>query len=179
MNPTGCVDRLNSNELFYSLTSMNNQEICHLMTISLAEISSKSFCRPWAETSWNKRKRSELLSQYSSTPFLMLGISIFWTQLRTHITQNWRYDMADKAAVRRTLSCGLKAELLVSSISHLRTSLRCYFPSSTGKMCYWWVFHRLPCCWNWNVQSVTGRSTSVMYCTIPAPLITPAWTCRC
>lgn len=39
-----------------------------------------------------------------------------------------------KAAVGRTLSYGLKAELLVSSISHLQTSLRCFFPSSTGNV---------------------------------------------
>lgn len=52
------------------------------------------------------------------------------------------------------------------------------FPFSTRKLCYQQVFWRLPRSQNWIMQSVTCQSTSVVYCSMPVPLIMPAWQCR-
>lgn len=46
-------------------------------------------------------------------------------------------------------------------------------------MCYQQVFRRLPQSQDWNMQSITCRSTSVMYYTMPVPLIMSAWKYRC
>lgn len=53
------------------------------------------------------------------------------------------------------------------------------FPFSTRKLCYQQVFRRLPRSQNWIMRSVTCQSTSVVYCSVPVPLIMPAWRCRC
>lgn len=52
------------------------------------------------------------------------------------------------------------------------------FPFSTRKLCYQQVFRRLPRSQNWIMRSVTCQSTSVVYCSMPVPLIMPAWQCR-
>lgn len=109
----------------------------------------------------------------------MPGIKVLWIQLQTYVfsskEETWEGEICHQEASCLRFGGGFWSWLAVLVISGPHPVA---FPFSTRKLCYQQVFRRLPRSQNWIMQSVTCQSTSVVYCSMPVPLIMPAWQCR-
>lgn len=160
------LDRLHSNELFYSLYLRRTRKSATMWP--------SIWCR-WAVSSSavHELKESFLEIRGKSSKLLSHQTHTLVSELR-FFGYSSRHAFYKTEDVRRDLTtfwrqCCWLAVLVISRV-HLNG-----FPVSTGLMCCPWVFKNSPLVRVGICSVTTCQSTSVMYCTIPVPLITFAW----